>query len=98
MNAWVVASNCSVGMAWEARSGLKRFFAVHLTVLNEWCRNGLGSPFGIETREGMSPPWQVIRAGMAWDARSGLKQRKLHLIDDLAIRRNGLGSPFGIET
>src|SRR6266852_4065955 len=37
-----------VGMAWEARSGLK-----HRSAMNSYppclCRNGLGSPFGIET-------------------------------------------------
>ncbi len=38
----------AVGMAWDARSGLKLFsFMVCIICLGG--RNGLGSPFGIET-------------------------------------------------
>ena len=60
-----------VGMAWEARSGLKHMYGVTLsTILIS--RNGLGSPFGIETFN-WQDQYPVIKVGMAWEARSGLK-------------------------
>src|SRR6266566_7005530 len=37
-----------VGMAWEARSGLKQQCRIWMNSI-QICRNGLGSPFGIET-------------------------------------------------
>ena len=38
----------SVGMAWEARSGLKRVYCNPSTKIF-WGWDGLGSPFGFET-------------------------------------------------
>src|SRR6266702_1318818 len=39
-------------------------------------RNGLGSPFGIETAHRQSYPLLRAYVGMAWEARSGLKRGK----------------------
>ncbi len=62
-----------VGMAWEARSGLKR--------LHSYIQDSL-----------------ILYVGMAWEARSGLKPELLLVGALLGVGRNGLGSPFGIET
>ncbi len=40
-------------------------------------RNGLGSPFGIETSFNLGCAWKICKVGMAWEARSGLKQTGL---------------------
>src|SRR6266581_3269255 len=41
-------------MAWEARSGLKPNYQ-HTDDNGHFCRNGLGSPFGIETIQPLLP-------------------------------------------
>ena len=66
-----------VGMAWEARSGLKP--------IQQYCpkvkhrgRNGLGSPFGIETFGPVGHLDLRLYVGMAWEARSGLKRNVVY--------------------
>ena len=67
----IVVPTISVGMAWEARSGLKLILLLSFN-LGVNGRNGLGSPFGIET--GHCTPFNKLdNVGMAWEARSGLK-------------------------
>ena len=59
-------------MAWEARSGLKHQTVGHHLV--QACgRNGLGSPFGIETATHKEPCYQPCSGEMAWEGRWGLK-------------------------
>ncbi|SRR6266566_3335866 len=86
-----------VGMAWEARSGLK-LIGLHAYRRKE----SVGMAW--EARSGLKPvaaaiAKQKINVGMAWEARSGLKHGDLKLRARMRRRsRNGLGSPFGIET
>src|SRR6266704_1661521 len=84
-------------MAWEARSGLKLTLIVLLAMLTVR-RNGLGSPFGFETKDMPSHHEWTREGEMAWEARSGLKPKKFTLMLLGLQRRNGLGSPFGFET
>ncbi len=48
-------------MAWEARSGLKRYGQTLLAGVQLWL-NGLGSPFGIETRLVNCPGIAIVTA------------------------------------
>src|SRR6266480_1731265 len=86
-----------VGMAWEARSGLKLIndFATRYVffVGMAWeARSGL--KLGLtESRTSSSSA-----VGMAWEARSGLKLLICELLCNYCACRNGLGSPFGFET
>ena len=62
-------------------------------------RNGLGSPFGIETPSQLFTVSNPYAGEMAWEARSGLKRKAERVYKAcIAKGRNGLGSPFGIET
>src|SRR6266568_4513848 len=89
--------SCAVGMAWEARSGLKLivlvFFPGRILIVGmAWeARSGLkpGGP---------KPKPSGTRVGMAWEARSGLKPGGIEGEACPTNSRNGLGSPFGFET
>ncbi len=61
-------------------------------------RNGLYSPFGIETFRSNTYSPHLILVGMASTARLGLKRRYQAASLRGHCRRNGLYSPFGIET
>src|SRR6266568_5005371 len=85
-------------MAWEARSGLK-LLSLSANRNPTLSRNGLGSPFGIETmaifpidhalllpcRNGLGSPF-------------GIETYRPSCLQQKRECRNGLGSPFGIET
>ncbi len=84
-------------MASTARLGLKHVTSTEVTVKRQR-RNGLYSPFGIETSL-LPLVWRCPGSvGMASTARLGLKRQNGHGQDEVNQGRNGLYSPFGIET
>ncbi len=84
-------------MASTARLGLK-LAMVWLLSLAHLGRNGLYSPFGIETAQvGLNLTIGGL-VGMASTARLGLKPPFLSSLVVYRTCRNGLYSPFGIET
>src|SRR6266849_5468933 len=83
-------------MAWEARSGLKHRLKFSKSA-HPLCRNGLGSPFGIETTpHKLDGRTNLCRNGLG--SPFGIETSRSLLLLWQHIRRNGLGSPFGIET
>src|SRR5437016_5070791 len=83
-------------MAWEARSGLKHGYISSCFDEAMWL-NGLGSPFGIETR---TPPSSKTGDGGLNGLGSpfGIETGQYPGGDVPINGLNGLGSPFGIET
>src|SRR5574337_1453306 len=86
-----------VGMASTARLGLKRCHDNSNRLVGNR-RNGLYSPFGIETLQEPSVRKLLNMVGMASTARLGLKHANLGILRTQGQGRNGLYSPFGIET
>src|SRR6266571_5129917 len=84
-------------MAWGARSGLKRRKS-SCCALTQDGLNGLGSPFGIETR---CIQWRRIERNQGLNGLGspfGIETPGLRILSLMNLWLNGLGSPFGIET
>ncbi len=84
-------------MAWEARLGLKRdtFKAGKSEIY--WL-NGLGSPFGIETRRPAVRICLIYLRLNGLGSPFGIETMECGYTPFQLWRLNGLGSPFGIET
>src|SRR5438132_1697542 len=84
-------------MDWEARSGLKPHVVPWLPMKLKRL-NGLGSPFGIETKKTIDSRIEILRLN-GLGSPFGIETRGIALgIAEFFERLNGLGSPFGIET